>query len=206
VDNIQIEPSKAFYALTDSSDYYYYPRSYNGQTENTSYPTEVKKFKGGDGRASVTSLYNDASMAILYRNPADNSKVYVRKVANANVYLYRASTIYLHLAEALNAMGYTDAAFAILKNGISTYLENLVKKPTLDAEGNIKIEPYKYMSQESVDMLVQLYLSSAPSIVRFSTQTMCMAFTLMALALITARRTSLHNRLKAHVLLPSVLR
>jgi hypothetical protein len=139
VDNIQIEPSKAFYALTDSSDYYYYPRSYNGQTENTSYPTEVKKFKGGDGRASVTSLYNDASMAILYRNPADNSKVYVRKVANANVYIYRASTIYLHLAEALNAMGYTDAAFAILKNGISTYLENLVKKPTLDSEGNIKI-------------------------------------------------------------------
>ena len=153
VDNIQIEPSKAFYALTDSSDYYYYPRSYNGQTENTSYPTEVKKYKGGDGRASVTSLYNDASMAILYRNPADNSKVYVRKVANANVYLYRASTIYLHLAEALNAMGYTDAAFAILKNGISTYLENLVKKPTQDSEGNIKIEPYKYMSQESVDML-----------------------------------------------------
>ena len=153
VDNIQIKPSGAFYALTDSSDYYYYPKSYNGQMENTSYPTEVKKYRGGDGRASVTSLYNDADMAILYRNPADNSKVYVSKVKNANVYLYRASTVYLHLAEALNAMGYTDAAFAILKNGISTYLENLVKKPTLDSEGNIKIEPYKYMSQESVDML-----------------------------------------------------
>ena len=161
VDNIQIEPSKAFYALTDSSDYYYYPRSYNGQTENTSYPTEVKKYKGGDGRASVASVSQYVDNAILYRNPADNSKVYVSKVKTANVYLYRASTVYLHLAEALNAMGYTDAAFAILKNGISTYLENLVKKPTLDSEGNIvtnedgtpRIEPYKYMSQESVDML-----------------------------------------------------
>ncbi len=153
VDNIQIEPSKAFYALTDSSDYYYYPRSYNGQTENTSYPTEVKKYKGGDGRASVASVSQYVDNAILYRNPADNSKVYVSKVKTANVYLYRASTVYLHLAEALNAMGYTDAAFAILKNGISTYLENLVKKPTQDSEGNIKIEPYKYMSQESVDML-----------------------------------------------------
>ena len=161
VDNIQIKPSGAFYALTDSSDYYYYPKSYNGQMENTSYPTEVKKYKGGDGRASVTSLYNDADMAILYRNPADTSRVYVSKVKTANVYLYRASTVYLHLAEALNAMGYTDAAFAILKNGISTYLENLVKKPTRDSEGNIvtnedgtpRIEPYKYMSQESVDML-----------------------------------------------------
>jgi hypothetical protein len=58
-------------------------------------------------------------------------------------------------------MGYTDAAFAILKNGISTYLENLVRKPTLDSEGNIvtnedgtpKIEAYKYMSQKSVDYL-----------------------------------------------------
>ena len=161
VDNIQIEPSKAFYALTDSSDYYYYPRSYNGQTENTSYPTEVKKYKGGDGRASVASVSQYVDNAILYRNPADNSKVYVSKVKTANVYLYRASTVYLHLAEALNAMGYTDAAFAILKNGISTYLENLVKKPTRDSEGNIvtnedgtpRIEPYKYMSQESVDML-----------------------------------------------------
>ena len=161
VENIQIRPSRAFYALTDSSDYYYYPKSYNGSVLNTSYPTEVKKCKGGDGRASVTSNLSVAGSAMLYRNPADTTKVYVRKVKNANVYLYRASTIYLHLAEALNAMGYTDAAFAILKNGISTYLENLVRKPTLDSEGGIvknedgtpRIEPYKYMSQKSVDML-----------------------------------------------------
>ena len=161
VDNIQIKPSGAFYALTDSSDYYYYPRSYNGQTENTSYPTEVKKFKGGDGRASVASVSQYVDNAILYRDPADNSKVYISKVKTANVYLYRASTVYLHLAEALNAMEYTDAAFAILKNGISTYLETLVRKPTTDSEGKIilnddntpKIEPYKYMSQKSVDML-----------------------------------------------------
>ena len=161
VENIQIQPSRTFYELMDSADYYYYPVSYNGQTVNTSYPTEVKKYKGGDGRASISSEYNDAIMAILYRNPADTTLVYVSKVKNANVYLYRASTIYLHLAEALNAMGYTDAAFAILKNGISTYLENLVRKPTLDSEGKIvqnedgtpKIEVYKYMSQKSVDFL-----------------------------------------------------
>ena len=161
VENIQIQPSRTFYELMDSADYYYYPVSYNGQTVNTSYPTEVKKYKGGDGRASISSEYNDANMAILYRNPADTTLVYVSKVKNANVYLYRASTIYLHLAEALNAMGYTDAAFAILKNGISTYLENLVRKPTLDSEGNIvrnddgtpRIEAYKYMSQKSVDFL-----------------------------------------------------
>ena len=160
-DNIQIQPSKAFYELTDSADYYYYPTSYNGQSVNTSYPTNVKRYKAGDGRASITSLNSDPDYAILYRNPSDITKTYVSKVRNANVYLYRTSTIYLHLAEALNAMEYTDAAFAILKNGISTYLESLVRKPTLDSEGKIvlnadgtpRIEPYKYMSQKSVDML-----------------------------------------------------
>ena len=160
-ENIQIQPSRTFYALTDSADYYYYPKSYNGQTLNTSYPTDVKKYKAGDGRASITSQNSDPDFAILYRNPSDITQTYVSKVVNANVYLYRASTIYLHLAEALNAMEYTDAAFAILKNGISTYLENLVRKPTIDSEGKIvlnedgtpKIEPYKYMSQKSVDML-----------------------------------------------------
>jgi hypothetical protein len=44
-------------------------------------------------------------------------------------------------------MGYTDIAFAILKNGISTYLENLVRKSNVDSEA------YKYMSQKSVDFL-----------------------------------------------------
>ena len=161
VDNIQIKPSRAFYAMMDSADFYYYPKSYNGSTLNTSYPTEVKKFKGGDGRACVTSSSRYMESSILFHDTNDTSHVYVRKVVNANVYLYRASTVYLHLAEALNAMEYTDAAFAILKNGISTYLENLVRKPTVDSVGKIvqnedgtpKIEPYKYMSQKSVDML-----------------------------------------------------
>ena len=104
VDNIQIQPSQMFYELTDSADFYYYPKSYSGQTENTSYPTEVKKFKAGDGRASIISESEYSDTTILYRNPADNSKVYVGKVRNANIYLYRTSTVYLHLAEALNAM------------------------------------------------------------------------------------------------------
>ena len=147
VENIQIKPSDAYHALTDSAWYYYYPTSYDGIAINTSYPTQVQAYKGGDGRASVSSLENNSTVAMFLRNPADTTQVYVSKVRNANVYLYRASTIYLHLAEALNAMGYTDIAFAILKNGISTYLENLVRKSNVDSEA------YKYMSQKSVDFL-----------------------------------------------------
>lgn len=158
-EKIQIKPSGAFFELTDSTDYYYYPVSVVGNVPNTSYPTEVQSFKGGDGRASV-SISNDNN-AILNRSEADTSRIYIRKAMNANVYLYRTSTVYLHLAEALNAMGYTDAAFAILKNGISTYLETLVRKPSTDSDGNVMlnedgtpvIDAYKYMSQQSVDYL-----------------------------------------------------
>ena len=145
VENIQIKPSETYHALTDSAWYYYYPTSYDGVATNTSYPTQVLAFKGGDGRASVSSFENNGAMFL--RNSSDTTQVYVAKVRTANVYLYRASTIYLHLAEALNAMGYTDIAFAILKNGISTYLENLVRKSNVDSEA------YKYMSQKSVDFL-----------------------------------------------------
>lgn len=35
-----------------------------------------------------------------------------------NVNIYRKGTVYLRLAEALNRMGYPDAAFAVLKDGI----------------------------------------------------------------------------------------
>lgn len=152
VEDIQIKPSTNYYALTDSADYYYYPKSYDGNTETTSYPTSVKSFKAGDGRANNN---------ILDRSTTDTSLVYVSKVKNANIYLYRGTTIYLHLAEALNAMGYTDAAFAILKNGISVYLEDLVATPNTDSDGNIvlnadgtpKIDDYKYLSQKSLDYL-----------------------------------------------------
>jgi len=38
------------------------------------------------------------------------------------IILYRSSTVWLHLAEAFNRMGYPDAAFAILKDGLTTIL------------------------------------------------------------------------------------
>ena len=41
------------------------------------------------------------------------------KFENANIPIYRTPTVYLRLAEALNRMGYPDAAFAILKDGLN---------------------------------------------------------------------------------------
>lgn len=142
VEDIQILPSKAYYTLTDSCDFYYYPNSYSGTSLKAS-PDTVHASKMGDGRANYE---NGGTNAILNRDISDTTKVYILKAQNANVYLYRTTTIYLHLAEALNRLGHPDIAFAILRNGISTYLEELV--PDTGA-----VAPYQYMTKESIELL-----------------------------------------------------
>lgn len=142
-EDIQIAPSSTYYALTDSSDFYYYP-----QNGSLLYPKTVSVAKLGDGR----SCYSDGRTssgdeAILNKDATDTTKVYIGKARTANIFLFRTTTIYLHLAEALNRMGYPELAFAILRNGISTYLEELVPDETT-------VEPtYKYMTAEAINLL-----------------------------------------------------
>lgn len=147
-DEVQIAPSDTYYELTEACDFYYFPKNMNGTTLEPN-PNAVKVCKMGDGRAVYAdddgSSYRDR--AILNRDAADSTKVYISKMKNANVYLFRTSTIYLHLAEALNRLGHPDAAFAILRNGISTYLEQLVP-----GAGGVNA-PHQYMTQASVDLL-----------------------------------------------------
>ena len=148
VDEIQIAPSATYYALTDSSYFYYYP--YNQATgSGTSNPDTVKAWKYGDSRANYSDgRFSNSDAAILNRDANDTTKVYIAKAhLNSNVYLFRTTTIYLHLAEALNRMGHYDAAFAILRNGISTYLEELVP-----GAGGVYAK-HQYMTQESVNLL-----------------------------------------------------
>lgn len=147
-EEVQIAPSDTYYDLTEDCDFYYFPKNMNGTTLEPN-PNAVKACKMGDGRAVYAdddvSSYRDR--AILNRDAADSTKVYISKMKNANVYLFRTSTIYLHLAEALNRLGHPDAAFAILRNGISTYLEQLVP-----GAGGVDA-PHQYMTQASVDLL-----------------------------------------------------
>ncbi|WP_288056085.1 RagB/SusD family nutrient uptake outer membrane protein [Xylanibacter rodentium] len=101
----QIVPSDAYNFIADSTDYYY-------QTNNPTNP-QMSVMKGmGDMRArSRVGSYslNNVKYEIL--------GTYVQE--SPYVFLYRPTTIWLHLAEALNRMGYPDAAFAILKDGIT---------------------------------------------------------------------------------------
>lgn len=145
-DAVQIQPSSTYYALTDTSEYYYYPINFvNGTLAN--YPDTVSVTKRiGDGRASYSKgNSNVGDYAILNRDASDTTKVYIAKSRTANIYLFRTTTIYLHLAEALNRLGYPELAFAILRNGISTYLEELVPGGTA-AE-------FQYMTPEAINLL-----------------------------------------------------
>jgi len=167
VPEVQIAPSATYYALTDSCDFYYYPDNYNG-TILSSNPDTVLVSKLGDGRANYSNPRNGinggnvsfgggngrpggglniSNNAILNRDATDTTKVYIAKAMNANVYLFRTTTVYLHLAEALNRLGYPEIAFAILRNGISTYLEELVP-----GYGDVTA-PHQYMTAEAISLL-----------------------------------------------------
>ncbi len=172
VENPQLRPSDAFHALTDSSATYYYLENYDKNGQVISSPSEVGMWKCGDGRASYGSNRN--GNYIFNVDADDSTKVYISKAKNANIYLYRNSTVYLRFAEAVNRAGYPDLAFAVLKNGISDYIKDLVMEPVLQktAAGDTlyddngqpvyKIPAYCYVTRESVDALESnlLFLNS----------------------------------------------
>lgn len=107
----QIDASETYNALCAAQDYYYTPGTSTGGS------TVVRTAELGDVRRFYTMwpvAKNDSSFAVM------------RKFTSANIPLYRTATVYLRLAEALNRMGYPDAAFAILKDGINDDLLSYV--------------------------------------------------------------------------------
>ena len=102
----QLVPSEQYKMQADSA-LYYYSYTIDGNPVYTS-------AKLGDQRRWAR-LYNpgtsdDATVAQLW---------FPTNYESANVVLFRNSTVWLHLAEALNRAGYPDIAFAVLKEGIS---------------------------------------------------------------------------------------
>ena len=108
IDEVQLLPSDAFYALSDAQDYHYYA-SVSGELPKRT----VNAVAWGDMRVvAATETYSDG----------DSTMVWINKFNNADVVLYRNSTVLLMLAEAYNRLGYPRIAFAILKEGITPYL------------------------------------------------------------------------------------
>ena len=109
VDEIQIAPSNDYLELTNNSDYCYITLA------TTEVSLDVSSAKLGDTRyRSIIREDEDIE--------TNETTVWITKNTTPRVVLYRRSTVYLHLAEALNRLGMYDAAFAILKDGINKYL------------------------------------------------------------------------------------
>ena len=129
----QIDASDAYVNLCNSQEYYYTPTAPSGGS------TIVRVAEFGDLRRYYTMypvLKNDSSFSVM------------RKFNSANIPIYRAASVYLRLAEALNRMGYPDAAFAILKDGITDKLTTYV------AEGDsTDVEYGRYIQPATLQML-----------------------------------------------------
>lgn len=135
MDEIQIMPSKEYWAISDSCDYYYY-RSVTGGLKQQ----YVGCIKWGDMRSSTS---------ITLGTKADSTKQWIKKYNAANVMLYRTSTIYLHLAEAFNRLGHPDAAFAILKDGITEALLDSTRTYITDDTRKMLQTTYPFLSDEN---------------------------------------------------------
>ncbi|MBQ8095771.1 MAG: RagB/SusD family nutrient uptake outer membrane protein [Prevotella sp.] len=152
VDQVQLLPSDAYNLLSDSTEYYYYTRYANQMDLYDS----VSIAKAGDMR-----LRN-----VMHQELEEDSTVqWVTKYNYANILLYRNSVIWLRLAEAFNRLGMPDAAFAILKDGIS---DNAL---AIFADGTYQMD---YLTDETRTKLQTVYpLLSLENIANFPAENMC---------------------------------
>lgn len=138
----QIEPSQAYYDIADNADFYYL----NNDPTNPEY----KMIEGfGDMRATarvaeVAMRNNSETREYIRIYTNTNSRGVNSNSTIPNVILYRVSTVWLHLAEALNRMGHPDAAFAILKDGLRDDIldYDYLTKPTYDLLTTNSVAPF----------------------------------------------------------------
>lgn len=152
VEEIQLLPSDALNQLSDSTEYYFYT-AHSGQTNNYD---SISIAKCGDMRLR----------SVIQQTMVDDStKQWIDKYKYANIVLYRTSTVWLRLAEAFNRLGMSDAAFAILKDGIS---DALVSKNNQD------VYYAAYMTPETRSKLQTIYpLLSEANISKFPAASAC---------------------------------
>ena len=111
-EDIQLLPSDAYNTLTESLNYYYYENVPSG-TPNR----DVTSGQYGDMR-SLAIMHTQRNASVIQSDDEEDLQ-WIGKFQSGNIILYRISTVYLHLCEALNRIGLPDAAFAFLKEGIN---------------------------------------------------------------------------------------
>lgn len=141
LDTRQIDPSSTYMELCNSQPYYYY--SYGEASRGVN---ETNVF--GDLRRYST-LRDEESQ------DTKESYYVMTKFNTANVPVYRATTVYLRMAEALNRAGYPDAAFAILKSGINPSLADTIYMKAETREYLKTTIPF--LAQENREIFVNNY-------------------------------------------------
>lgn len=99
----EIDASPTYWDLSKKQDYYYMSKA------------SIEAAGIGDARLHETLRFVSRNDSTFYE---------MKKYERGNIFIYRTSLIYLRLAEALNRMGYPDAAFAILKDGFNEEIES----------------------------------------------------------------------------------
>ena len=137
----QIDASQAYITLANNQDYYYIP---SGSDEGS---VDVSSISIGDCRRYATLRQ------VVPASRADSVFYVMVKFNSANVPLYRAATVYLRLAEAINRMGYPDAAFAILKEGINYDGDETRPNKNIEMGDSTDLESGRYIRQATAEML-----------------------------------------------------
>lgn len=136
-ENIQLLPSDAYNKLAESLTYYYYENVLGG-TPNR----DVTSGQYGDMR-SLAIMHTRRNSSVLQSEDEEDLQ-WIDKFQSGNIFLYRISTVYLHLCEALNRVGLPDAAFAFLKEGIN---------------GNDTIQANTWLSEEGKQFFRSTFLN-----------------------------------------------
>ena len=105
---IQLVPSPVMNDIANSTDVYYYS-SFGTNTVASVQASDCRRWD---------CFYNRFYSASGGSTSSITDSLYMSKFNGVNIVLYRVSTVWLHLAEALNGAGYPDAAFAILRSGL----------------------------------------------------------------------------------------
>ena len=132
----QIDASPAYIALSNAQEYYYRPAGSSAASN------VVRSIQTGDWRRYITM------QQVVPSTREDSVFNVMIKFNSANVPIYRVSTVYLRLAEALNRMGHPDGAFAILKDGINTDLLDYEQRGD-----STDLAFGRYISKETAELL-----------------------------------------------------
>lgn len=134
LEQIQLIPSEDYNNLTTNQAFYY---KYNVTgTSPTNGMNDVKSAIFGDMRSQAIMRKLEGATML-----DEEDITWINKFQSGNIILYRTTTVYLHLCEALNRMGMPDLAFGFLKEGINSSLR---RQP--------------WISQQSLDFLDQTFL------------------------------------------------